>query len=77
MIDTGFRDYTHAAELLKAGKRFVIGGHPMMDGDAIGSLYALFHSLTHAGRDCLAVTQDVGLGKYQFLDGATTLTPLT
>ncbi|MCA8947833.1 MAG: bifunctional oligoribonuclease/PAP phosphatase NrnA [Planctomycetes bacterium] len=77
MIDTGFRDYTHAAELLKDGKRFVIGGHPMMDGDAIGSLYALYHSLTHAGRDCLAVTQDVGLGKYQFLDGATTLTPLT
>lgn len=76
MIDTGFRDYSRAAELLKAGKRFVIGGHPMMDGDAIGSLYALFHSLTNAGHECLAVTQDVGLGKYQFLDGAVTLTPL-
>ncbi|MCA8912813.1 MAG: bifunctional oligoribonuclease/PAP phosphatase NrnA [Planctomycetes bacterium] len=77
MIDTGFRDYTDAAELLKAGKRFVIGGHPMMDGDAIGSLYALFHTLTDAGRECLAVTQDVGLGKYQYLDGSMTLTPLS
>ena len=68
MIDTGFRDYAKAAELLKSGKRFVIGGHPMMDGDAIGSLFALYYALTAAGRECLAVTQDDGLGKYQFLD---------
>ena len=77
MIDTGFRDYTKAAELLKQGKRFVIGGHPMMDGDAIGSLYALCHALTSAGRECLAVTQDVGPGKYKFLDDEVALTPLS
>lgn len=77
MIDTGFRDYAKAAELLKAGKRFVIGGHPMMDGDAIGSLYALYYALTNAGRECLAVTQDEGLGKYGFLDGSMTLRRLS
>ena len=76
MIDTGFRDYASAAELLKAGKSFVIGGHPMMDGDAIGSLYALYHALTAAGRECLAVTQDHGLGKYQFLDATDVLRPI-
>lgn len=76
MIDTGFRDYARAAELLKSGKRFVIGGHPMMDGDAIGSLYALYFSLTAAGRECLAVTQDEGPGKYGFLDPSGLLKPL-
>lgn len=76
MIDTGFRDYAKAAELLKSGRRFVIGGHPMMDGDAIGSLYALYYTLTAAGRECLAVTQDVGPGKYEYLDGSMTLKPL-
>ena len=76
MIDTGFRDYAKAAELLKAGRRFVIGGHPMMDGDAIGSLYALYYALTNAGRECLAVTQDEGLGKYEYLDESSVLKPL-
>lgn len=77
MIDTGFRNYDKAAELLKAGRRFVIGGHPMMDGDAIGSLYALYYALTAAGRECLAVTQDAGLGKYEYLDGSMALKPLS
>jgi bifunctional oligoribonuclease and PAP phosphatase NrnA len=77
VIDTGFRDYDKAADLLKAGRRFVIGGHPMMDGDAVGSLYALYYSLTAAGRECLAVTQDVGLGKYEYLDGSMTLRELS
>lgn len=76
MIDTGFRNYDKAAELLKAGKRFIIGGHPMMDGDAIGSLYALYYALTAAGRECLAVTQDEGPGKYAFLDGSMALQSL-
>lgn len=76
VIDTGFRSYQRAAELIKAGRRFVIGGHPSMDGDAIGSLYALHHALTAAGRECLAVTQDAGLGKYEFLDGSMVLKTL-
>lgn len=70
---TNFTNYWHAADLIKAGRRFVIGGHPNMDGDAIGSLFALYHALTAQGRECVAVTQDDGLGKYAYLDGSTVL----
>lgn len=76
MTVPGHRNYAAAAALIKQGKRFVIGGHPNMDGDAIGSLYALYHVLTAAGHECLAVTQDNGLGKYQFLDGEMQLNRL-
>jgi phosphoesterase RecJ-like protein len=72
-----FSDYAGAAALLKAGRRFVLGGHPSMDGDAIGSLFALYHALTGAGCECLAVTQDEGLGKYSFLDETEALVPLS
>ncbi len=69
-------DYTKAAELLKQSRRVVLGGHPQMDGDALGSLLALRASLMAAGRECLAVTQDLDAGKYSFLAGADTLIPL-
>lgn len=72
----GFPDYTHAAALLKESKRVVIGGHPVMDGDAIGSALALYNALKAAGRECLVVTQDVGAGKYEFLAGSDQLKPL-
>lgn len=72
----GFPDYTTAAELLKQSRRVVIGGHPMMDGDALGSALALYSSLTAAGRECLVVTQDVGAGKYEFLGGSGDLKAL-
>jgi phosphoesterase RecJ-like protein len=69
-------DYTRAAELLKQSRRVVLGGHPQMDGDALGSLLALRAALTQDGRECLAVTQDLDAGKYSFLDGADALVPL-
>jgi bifunctional oligoribonuclease and PAP phosphatase NrnA len=72
-----FTDYANAAALLKQGRRFVIGGHPNMDGDAIGSMFALYHALTAHGRECVAVTQDDGLGKYAYLDGSTALQRLS
>ena len=76
-MTNNFTDYAAASALIKAGRRFVLGGHPSMDGDAIGSLFALYHALTGAGRECLAVTQDEGLGKYAFLDSSMALKPLS
>lgn len=69
-------DYTPAARLLQAARRVVIGGHPLMDGDALGSMLALASVLRAQGREVLCVTQDVGPGKYDFLEGADVLTPL-
>ncbi|MCC6464804.1 MAG: DHH family phosphoesterase, partial [Planctomycetes bacterium] len=65
-----------AARLLRESRRVVIGGHPSMDGDALGSMLALAEVLRAAGRECLCVTQDLGPGKYAFLRGANELTPL-
>lgn len=72
----GHRDYTKAAQLLRESKRVVIGGHPMMDGDALGSQLALYNALRASGRECLIVTQDVGAGKYDYLTGAEDLRAL-
>src|SRR5690606_10757143 len=69
-------DYTRAAKLLRESRRVVLGGHPQMDGDALGSLLALRAALMAAGRECLAVTQDLDAGKYAFLEGADALVPL-
>ncbi len=70
-------DYTPAAKLLQASRRVVIGGHPLMDGDALGSMLALASVLRAQSREVLCVTQDVDAGKYSFLDGAADLTPLS
>lgn len=71
-----FSDYSKAAELLRQSRRVVIGGHPHMDGDALGSLLALLASLGGAGRECIAVTQDLDAGKYEFLEGSDRLIAL-
>ncbi len=47
-----------------------------MDGDALGSVFTLAHSLRAAGLDVLAVTQDVDAGKYAFMQDGEALTPL-
>ena len=56
-----------AAEALKAARRVVLGAHPLMDGDALGSVFTLAHALRAAGKDVLALTQDVDAGKYAFM----------
>lgn len=65
-----------AAEALKAAKRVVLGAHPLMDGDALGSVFTLAHALRAAGKDVLALTQDVDAGKYAFMQDGEALTPL-
>lgn len=65
-----------AATALKAARRVVLGAHPIMDGDALGSMFTLAHSLRQAGKDVLAVTQDIDAGKYAFMQDGETLTPL-
>lgn len=69
-------DFSPAAALLQQARRVVIGGHPQMDGDALGSLLALRSALMAAGRHCIAVTQDHNAGKYGFLAGAHDIKPL-
>lgn len=69
-------DYDKAAALLARARRVVIGGHPVMDGDALGSMLALADCLRAGGREVLTVTQDLGAGKYEFLAGSDRLVPL-
>jgi bifunctional oligoribonuclease and PAP phosphatase NrnA len=71
-----FNNVEMAAELLKQSKRVVLGGHPHMDGDALGSVLGLRAALAGAGRECLVVTQDLDAGKYSFLEGADKLVPV-
>ncbi|MDC1143124.1 DHH family phosphoesterase, partial [Planctomycetota bacterium] len=61
---------------LKAAKNVLLGGHPSMDGDALGSVLTAYHTLTAAGKTCTMVTQDVGAGKYDFLAAADKLVHL-
>lgn len=68
--------YAKAAKILRNARRIIIGGHPTMDGDALGSMFALAESLRTSGRTVLTVTQDMPAGKYSFLKGAKSLTPL-
>jgi len=68
--------FDQAAALLQGARRVVIGGHPVMDGDALGSMLALADALRTAGREVLTVTQDLGAGKYEFLKGTDSLVPL-
>lgn len=58
---------------LKNSKNVLLGGHPSMDGDALGSVLAAYHVLTAAGKTCTIVTQDVGAGKYGFLSASDKL----
>jgi bifunctional oligoribonuclease and PAP phosphatase NrnA len=71
-----FADLDPAAQILRESRRVVLGGHPHMDGDALGSVLALRAALAGAGRECLVVTQDLDAGKYAFLEGADKLVPL-
>jgi len=66
-------DFSGAAALLRESRRVVLGGHPHMDGDALGSVLAMRAALVGAGRECLVVTQDLDAGKYRFLEGADEL----
>lgn len=75
-MDQPRADYSGAARLLTQARRVVLGGHPQMDGDALGSLLALRAALLASGRECIAVTQDGGAGKYGFLEGADSLLPI-
>lgn len=75
-MDQPMADFTAAAALLQQARRVVIGGHPQMDGDALGSLLALRAALSAAGRECIAVTQDHNAGKYGFLQGAAEIKTL-
>ncbi|MBX3461124.1 MAG: bifunctional oligoribonuclease/PAP phosphatase NrnA [Planctomycetes bacterium] len=75
-MDQPMADFSPAAALLQQARRVVIGGHPQMDGDALGSLLALRSALMAAGRQCVAVTQDHNAGKYGFLAGAHDIKPL-
>lgn len=68
--------FDKAAALLEKSRRILIGGHPVMDGDALGSMLALADSLRSTGREVLTVTQDLGPGKYDFLRGSDMLLPL-
>ncbi|MBK9975580.1 MAG: bifunctional oligoribonuclease/PAP phosphatase NrnA [Planctomycetes bacterium] len=70
------QQYDQAAALLQSARRVVIGGHPIMDGDALGCTLALASTLRAAGREVLTVTQDLQAGKYTFLEGADQLVPL-
>lgn len=75
-MDQSRADYSGAANLLTQARRVVLGGHPQMDGDALGSLLALRSALIASGRECIAVTQDSDAGKYGFLEGADSLQPI-
>lgn len=68
--------FDKAAALISGARRILIGGHPVMDGDALGSMLALADSLRSTGRDVLTVTQDLGPGKYDFLRGSDKLLAL-
>ncbi|MHC4839688.1 MAG: DHH family phosphoesterase [Planctomycetota bacterium] len=59
---------------LKDADNVLLGGHPNMDGDALGSVLVAYHVLTAAGKRCTMITQDVGAGKYEFLKNSNKLT---
>lgn len=70
MSETHPLQFDQAADILRQARRVVIGGHPTMDGDALGSMLALASVLRARGCEVLTVTQDMPAGKYEFLEGA-------
>ena len=58
------------ADCLRGGKKAVICGHAMPDGDSIGSVLAMSFLLQAIGVECYAVIADGVPAMYSFLPGA-------
>ncbi|MCB9555959.1 MAG: DHH family phosphoesterase [Deltaproteobacteria bacterium] len=59
-----------AAAALRSGRRVLVTCHPNPDGDAVGSMLALWGALRDKGVDCVAYNPDPIPHSLHFLDGA-------
>jgi len=62
------------AEFLRRGKRALITGHAMPDGDSVGSVLAMSFLLSETGVECHVITPDPLPAVYDFLPGAERFT---
>lgn len=60
-------------QMLDTRDNFVVVAHPRMDGDAIGSVLALTHSLRAAGKNIQPVSQGLYPGLLKFLPGTESI----
>jgi phosphoesterase RecJ-like protein len=54
-------------EIIKSGHRFLVASHVRPDGDAIGSILALYHALSDMGKDVVVYNRDKTPEIYRFL----------
>jgi phosphoesterase RecJ-like protein len=59
--------------LIRAGRRFLVGGHARPDGDALGSMLATAHGLRALGKEVVVYDRDPAPDRLAFLPGARDL----
>lgn len=57
-------------EIIRANRSFLITSHVRLDGDAVGSELALFHTLRRLGKKAVIYNEDETPETYHFLPGA-------
>jgi phosphoesterase RecJ-like protein len=55
------------AEIISSGHRFLVASHVRPDGDAIGSILAMYHALSDMGKDVVVYNRDTTPEVYRFL----------
>jgi phosphoesterase RecJ-like protein len=57
-------------EIIKSGRNFLIASHVSPDGDAIGSILAMYHVLSDMGKEAVVYNHDKTPEIYRFLPGS-------
>jgi len=57
-------------DVINGHRSFLVTTHVRPDGDAIGSELAMYHMLTHIGKEVVVYTKDEIPGNYRFLPGS-------
>ncbi len=62
------REFKHISQLIETSSRFVLLSHVHTDGDALGSLIALYHYLKNRGKEVFVCVPGKIPDKYSFLN---------
>jgi bifunctional oligoribonuclease and PAP phosphatase NrnA len=57
-------------DIIKNSRSFLVTSHVRLDGDALGSELAMYHLLTHMGKQAVVYNQDETPRHYRFLPGS-------
>jgi phosphoesterase RecJ-like protein len=65
--------FAEVVRVIRAGRRFLVGGHARPDGDALGSMLATAHGLRALGKEVVIYDRDPAPDRLAFLPGALEL----